>query len=141
MTQGRNLLEPPETLLEENEAARAALDAGTGPAAVAADHPTYSAAWAALAEAALDADEVIQAYAYARTGYHRGLDALRKAGWKGFGPVPWRHEPNRGVLRSIAALARSARSIGETDEFDRCRQLLEDSDIVSIAATGVDDQD
>ena len=53
MTQGRNLLEPPETLLEENEAARAALDAGTGPAAVAADHPTYSAAWAALVRGGL----------------------------------------------------------------------------------------
>ena len=30
----------------------------------------------------------ITAYAYARTGYHRGLDQLRRNGWKGFGPVP-----------------------------------------------------
>lgn len=139
MTEGRNLLEPPETLLEENEPARAELDAGADPTVVAAHHPTYSAAWASLAESALRNDQYVVAYAYARTGYHRGLDALRKGGWKGFGPVPWRHEPNRGVLRSVAALARAARAIGEDDEFDRCRQLLEDSDIASLAATGVDE--
>ncbi|MFI0465497.1 DUF3151 domain-containing protein [Saccharopolyspora sp. 5N102] len=133
----RNLLEPPETLLPENEAAQGELAAGTAPAEVAAHHPTFSAAWAALAEAALDADEHIAAYAYARTGYHRGLDALRKAGWKGFGPVPWRHAPNQGVLRSIAALAKAARAIGEADEFDRCRQLLADSDPASLDATGL----
>ena len=45
--------------------------------------------------------ETIEAYAYARTGYHRGLDALRRNGWKGFGPVPWSHEPNRGFLRCV----------------------------------------
>ncbi|WP_425301001.1 DUF3151 family protein, partial [Nocardia farcinica] len=45
-------------------------------------------------------------YAFARTGYHRGLDLLRRNGWKGFGPVPWSHEPNRGFLRSVGALAR-----------------------------------
>ena len=43
-------------------------------------------------------------YAYARTGYHRGLDQLRRSGWKGAGPVPWSHEPNRGFLRALAAL-------------------------------------
>lgn len=133
-----NLLEPPETLLPENEQAQAALDAGTAPAQVAADHPTHSAAWALLGERALEAGEIIAAYAYARTGYHRGLDALRKAGWKGFGPVPWRHEPNRGVLRSIAVLAKAARSIGETDEYDRCRDLLNESDPASLEATGLE---
>ncbi len=137
MTQGRNLLEPPETLLEENTDARAELDAGTDPTIVAAHHPTFSAAWASLAEAALTNGEHIQAYAYARTGYHRGLDSLRKAGWKGFGPVPWRHEPNQGVLRAIAALARAARAIGEDDEFQRCHQLLVDSDPEAVNATGV----
>lgn len=131
----RNLLEPPETLLPESPEAQGALDAGTDPAEVAAQHPTFSAAWATLAENALSSDEHIAAYAYARTGYHRGLDALRRAGWKGFGPVPWRHEPNRGVLRSVAALAKAARAIGESEEFDRCRQLLEDSDPASLEAT------
>lgn len=133
----RNLLEPPETLLPENEAAQGELAAGTDPAEVAAHHPTFSAAWAALAESALAAGENIAAYAYARTGYHRGLDALRKAGWKGFGPVPWRHTPNQGVLRSIAALAKAAKAIGEAEEFDRCRQLLADSDPASLEATGL----
>ncbi|GAA4610884.1 DUF3151 domain-containing protein [Saccharopolyspora hordei] len=133
----KNLLEPPETLLPENTEAQAELGAGTDPAVVAAHHPAFSAAWAALAEAALASGENIAAYAYARTGYHRGLDALRKAGWKGFGPVPWRHEPNQGVLRSIAALAKAAKAIGEDDEHDRCRQLLVDSDPASVEATGL----
>ncbi|MCA1189513.1 MULTISPECIES: DUF3151 domain-containing protein [unclassified Saccharopolyspora] len=132
-----NLLEPPETLLPENEPAQAALDAGTDPALVAAEHPTFSAAWAQLGEAALERGETIAAYAYARTGYHRGLDALRRSGWKGFGPVPWRHRPNQGVLRAVAVLAKAAGAIGETDEFDRCRQLLLDSDPASVEATGL----
>jgi hypothetical protein len=136
MTHG-NLLEPPETLLPENEQARAELDAGTDAAEVAAAHPTFSAAWARLAESALESGDAVAAYAYARTGYHRGLDALRKSGWKGFGPVPWSHGPNQGVLRAIAALAKAARAIGETDEYERCRQLLSDSDPVSLEATSL----
>ena len=60
-----------------------------------------SAAWATLAEArARRRRATVEGYAYARTGYHRGLDALRRAGWKGYGPVPWSHEPNRGFLRA-----------------------------------------
>ena len=55
----------------------------------------------------------VEAYAYARTGYHRGLDALRRAGWKGHGPVPWEHEPNQGFLRALHALGRAAAAIGE----------------------------
>ena len=87
--------------------------------------PTVSAAWAALAEEALDRPErvlsdTIEGYAYARTGYHRGLDALRRNGWKGFGPVPWSHEPNRGFLRCVTALAHAAEAIGEVDEQERC---------------------
>jgi hypothetical protein len=92
-----------------------------------------SALWASLAEGALDRPErqlrdTIEGYAYARTGYHRGLDALRRNGWKGHGPVPWSHEPNRGFLRCVAALARAAEAIGETDEHERCTQLLRDCD-------------
>ena len=66
-------------------------------------------------------------YAYARVGYHRSLDLLRRNGWKGHGPVPWEHEPNRGFLRSLALLALSARAIGETDEWERCSAFLRDS--------------
>jgi hypothetical protein len=67
------------------------------------------------------------AYAYARTGYHRGLDALRRNGWKGHGPVPYEHEPNRGFLRCLATLALAARAIGEDDEWQRCSDFLRDS--------------
>ncbi|MGY1693041.1 DUF3151 domain-containing protein [Geodermatophilus sp. SYSU D01105] len=129
-----NLLgEPPATLLPANPEADAELAAGTPAAEVASRHPTVSAAWAALAEEALDRPErqlrdTIEAYAYARTGYHRGLDALRRNGWKGHGPVPWSHEPNRGYLRCVTALARAAEAIGETAEQERLTELLRDSD-------------
>jgi hypothetical protein len=123
-----NLLgEPPATLLPVDPGAEA-LASGTAPAEAAAAHPTSSAAWAVLAEGAIDGGRTIEAYAYARTGYHRGLDALRRNGWKGFGPVPWSHEPNRGFLRCVTVLARAAEAIGESDEQQRCTQLLRDCD-------------
>ncbi|MEJ5997440.1 DUF3151 domain-containing protein [Corynebacterium sp. H130] len=87
--------------------------------------PANPEAWAILAEQATDP---LVRYAFARTGYHRGLDLLRGNGWKGFGPVPWSHEPNRGILRAIAQLALAAREIGEEGEYDRCRALLSDCD-------------
>ena len=123
-----NLLgEPPATELPDEAAPREALSAGTPAADVAADHPTSSLAWAVLAEDALAAGRTVEGYAYARTGYHRGLDALRRNGWKGHGPVPWEHEPNRGFLRALHALASAAASIGEDAEAERCRQFLADS--------------
>jgi Protein of unknown function (DUF3151) len=124
-----NLLGEPTaepTYLPDNAAARTALDGGEDPAAVAARFPAYCAAWAALAERSLDADPVT-AYAYARTGYHRGLDQLRRSGWRGHGPVPWEHEPNRGFLRSLRALGAAAAAIGEDDEADRISDFLYDS--------------
>ena len=93
--------------------------------------------WAYLAEAALDKGETITAYAYARTGYHRGLDQLRRNGWKGFGPVPYSHEPNRGFLRCVAVLAKAAKTIGEADEYARCLDLLEDCDPNAAEALGL----
>lgn len=137
MTTQGNMLEPPETLLPENTAAQTELDEGKAANEVAARHPTYSAAWAQLAELALESGEAVAAYAYARTGYHRGLDSLRKAGWKGFGPVPWSHRPNQGVLRSVAMLAKAAKAIGEDEEYERCRQLLLDSDSESLEPNGL----
>jgi hypothetical protein len=95
--------------------------------AVAAANPSSPLAWAALAEDALAHGHTIEGYAFARTGYHRSLDALRRGGWKGQGPVPWSHEPNQGFLRSLAALSRAAGEIGETDEQQRCAQFLRDS--------------
>src|SRR5512142_90318 len=124
----RNLLGgPPPTYLLPHAEADAALAAGEAPEKVAASFPEYSAAWAALAERALGQGDAVTAYAYARTGYHRGLDQLRRAGWKGHGPVPWEHAPNRGFLRSLSALGRAAAAIGEDDEAERCAQFLRDS--------------
>jgi Protein of unknown function (DUF3151) len=124
---------PDPVLLPGNEEAEAELAEGASAAEVAAHHPTASIAWALLAEEALNRPErvladTIEGYAYARTGYHRGLDALRRNGWKGYGPVPWSHEPNRGFLRCLTALARAAEAIGETDERERCTELLRDCD-------------
>lgn len=104
-------------------AARAALAAGAQPRAVVPAAPASSLVWALLAEGA---DDAVAAYAYARTGYHRGLDALRGAGWRGRGPVPVAHVPNQGFLRALLALAEAADAIGETAEADRCRQFLAD---------------
>jgi hypothetical protein len=132
-----NLLEPDATRLPERVDAQAAMDAGTDPTDVAAEHPDFSEAWAALAERALEANEFVPAYAFARTGYHRGLDQLRRAGWKGFGPVPWDHRPNQGFLRALAALAKAAQRIGETEEYERCRKFVTDSDPAAAVATGL----
>ncbi|WP_203569239.1 DUF3151 domain-containing protein, partial [Aestuariimicrobium ganziense] len=62
----------------------------------------------------------------ARTGYHRGLDALRRSGWKGAGPVPWEHEPNQGFLRALWALTIASARIGDDAEASRCAQFLRD---------------
>jgi hypothetical protein len=108
--------------------ASALLDGGADPVQVASKYPTSSAAWAALAEGALGRGFAVEGYAYARTGYHRGLDALRKSGWRGTGPVPWSHEPNQGFLRALYALSQAATAIGETDEALRCATFLDDCD-------------
>jgi hypothetical protein len=136
MTLHGNLLGPEPTLLPVDPAA-AELEGGTEASQVAAAHPTSSLAWAVLAEGALAAGETIAGYAYARTGYHRGLDQLRRSGWKGFGPVPWSHEPNRGFLRALGALQKAAEAIGETDEAERCRAFIADSDPEAAAALGI----
>jgi hypothetical protein len=127
---------PPPTLLPDETGPREQLASGTGAREVAAAHPTSSLAWALLAEDALERGETVEAYAYARTGYHRGLDALRRAGWKGYGPVPWSHEPNRGFLRALHALGRAAQGIGEDPEAERIRQFLADSDPAAVDALG-----
>lgn len=144
MTSFGDLLGPQPVLLPEMTDAEDALFGGADPVTVAAQHPTASIAWAQLAEAALERGgdgvnhDVISAYAFARTGYHRGLDLLRRNGWKGFGPVPWSHEPNQGFLRSVGALARAAKAIGESDEYARCLDLLEDCDPRAAAELGLD---
>jgi hypothetical protein len=125
---------PPATYLLADEEAAAALASAADPAAAAARFPQYSAAWAALAERAFAAGEPVTAYAFARTGYHRGLDQLRRAGWHGHGPVPWEHEPNQGFLRSLHMLAVAAAAIGEDDEAVRCSEFLADASPAAVTA-------
>jgi Protein of unknown function (DUF3151) len=117
---------PAATYLPEDPAA-AELESGADPADVATSHPLCLAAWAALADRAMSQGEVLVSYAFARTGYHRGLDQLRRSGWRGQGPIPWEHSPNRGFLRSLHALGRAAAAIGEDDEAERCGTFLRDS--------------
>jgi hypothetical protein len=125
---------PPPTYLPGNTEASSALKAAADPAGVAARFPACCAAWAALAQRALAHGDPVAAYAYARTGYHRGLDQLRRAGWTGYGPVPWEHEPNRGFLRALHMLAAAAAAIGEDDEAERCRDFLAESSPAAAAA-------
>ncbi len=116
---------PPPTLLPAEPGPRDALAGGTDPEQVARTSPASSAPWAELADRAFAAGRVVESYAYARVGYHRGLDALRRNGWKGHGPVPWEHEPNRGFLRCLHALGRAAAAIAEDDEAQRCAAFLQ----------------
>ncbi len=135
MSQPTNLLGGPEpTLLPDDSAIRAELDGGADPREVAAAHPAGQLAWAVLAEAELAGGHPVTAYAYARTGYHRGLDALRRSGWKGHGPVPWEHQPNQGFLRALHALGQAAAAIGEDDEARRCAGFLADASPAAVAA-------
>ena len=131
-----NLLAIPETKLDVDPAAEK-LDLGVHARDVARMYPASSLVWATLAEDALGDGEAVEAYAYARTGYHRGLDSLRRAGWKGQGPVPWEHEPNRGFLRALAALSKAAGEIGEVDEQRRCADFLRDSSATAARELGV----
>lgn len=127
-----NLFGGPEpTLLPTDHpdtAVAARLSAGESALALAAELPSSSLAWALLADEAFERGADVESYAYARVGYHRGLDALRRAGWKGHGPVPWSHETNRGFLRALNALGRAAAAIEEDDEATRCRDFLADCD-------------
>ncbi|MBT8250762.1 MAG: DUF3151 domain-containing protein [Acidimicrobiia bacterium] len=87
--------------------------------------PTYSEAWAELAALA---DEPVEAYAYFRVGYHRGLDQLRQSGWRGSGFVRSSRPENRGFLEALRGLGQAAGRIGETDEEQRCQEFANQLD-------------
>lgn len=87
--------------------------------------PTFLLGWATLSQLARDD---IEGYAYARVGYHRGLDALRRAGWKGNGNVRWSEPTNRGFLLALECLRVRADAIGETLEAERCDLFLHQLD-------------
>jgi hypothetical protein len=130
-----NLLgEPAPTLLPVDEAPARLVSSGAPAVDVAARYPAFSLAWAMLADEAIAAGRPVESYAYARTGYHRGLDALRRSGWKGHGPIPWSHVANQGFLRSLAALAKAAEAIGEDPEADRCWTFLAESSAEAYTA-------
>jgi Protein of unknown function (DUF3151) len=126
---------PPETVIApepaEVQAALAAALALDGDArraaiaAVVAGAPRSLEAWARLGDAGRD---VIESYAAYRVGYHRGLDTLRANGWRGSGYVRWEHPGNRGFLRALAGLQRTAAAIREDDEADRCAHFLRQLD-------------
>lgn len=113
-------LEEPEGSLDELAAASSADDV----AGVARGHPSCLAAWARLGEDALRQGRNVDAYAFFRVGYHRGLDRMRGSGWRGAGRVPWSHEGNRGFLRSLRGLGEAAAAIGEHDEATRCAEFF-----------------
>jgi hypothetical protein len=119
----------PETVLPDPPAdAAAALAAASSRdevAAVVAANPRFMEGWARLGEMAGDD---VEAYAYFRVGYHRGLDALRAAGWRGSGYVRWAHDSNRGFLRALDGLRAKAAAIGERDEEERCATFLHQLD-------------
>jgi len=119
---GETVLPPvSQDLARRLEAARANEDASERRASISrvvATEPTYLEGWADLGDEARDP---VEAYACYRVGYHRGLDALRAAGWRGSGYVRWSHESNRGFLRSLMGLADAAARLGEQSEADRCR--------------------
>jgi hypothetical protein len=108
-----------EALALEGETRRAAI------AAVVARWPRFLDGWARLGEHARDD---VEAYAAFRVGYHRGLDALRAAGWRGSGYVRSVHPENLGFLRSLDGLRRQAGRIGEADEEARCADFLRQLD-------------
>lgn len=122
---------PPETIITLEPAdARDALARAMGAPpqsrrdevqAVVARWPRFLDGWARLGELARDE---IEAYAYFRVGYHRGLDRLRAEGWRGSGYVRWEHATNQGFLACLQGLRRTAEAIGEADEAERCRQFL-----------------
>jgi len=125
---------PPESSLPEEPAPQRhelqqALTQGEGQkeavTAVASHYPRWSRAWAALGSTT---DDSVEAYAYYRVGYHRGLDSLRGNGWKGSGYVRWSIPSNRGFLLCLDGLSRNAQLIGETDEAERCALFLRQCD-------------
>lgn len=125
---GKNLLDgPAPTFLPKEAELENRIQSEEPAIEIVKDFPKSPLAWANLA-AETDEGDVIQRYAYARVGYHRGLDALRGNGWKGHGPIPFSHEPNRGFLKALYLLGNAAAEIGEDDEAERIAKFLDDSD-------------
>jgi hypothetical protein len=116
-----------ETLRESYQAALT-LDRPARKVAVGelvAANPTFIEGWAALSTLG---NEPIERYAYARVGYHRGLDALRGNGWGGSGLVRWAKPQNRPFLTCLVRLREASRGIGDVAEVERIDAFLRDLD-------------
>ena len=94
---------------------------------IASQYPGSLSAWAALGELALS-DDVVAAYAFFRTGYHRGLDRARSTGWNGTQQLRWQDESNRPFLRCLNGLRQAAEAIGEAQEVTRIVHFLRELD-------------
>jgi hypothetical protein len=126
---------PPDTTLpsppaDQAERLRAAVEAPTqhrrdAVADVVRTFPDWPEAWADLGDLARDD---LEAYAAYRVGYHRGLDLLRRSGWRGSGYVRWAAPGNRGFLRCLQGLSHMAAAIGEAAEHERCELFLRQLD-------------
>ncbi len=118
--------EPTEALHLLADALRATADERRARiSTVVARWPQFLDGWARLGQEARD---TVEAYACFRAGYHRGLDRLRRSGWRGTGYVRWRYPENRGFLRALSGLARTAAELGEEAEAQRCEQFLHQLD-------------
>jgi hypothetical protein len=113
----------PETILPPDPLDGAILDEATyeDVAPLVAQYPRSLFGWAALGARAADP---MARYAFFRVGYHRGLDALRAAGWRGSGYVRSEHPSNLGFLRCLDGLRAAAMEIAEADEAERCAQFI-----------------
>ncbi|MEA5455058.1 DUF3151 domain-containing protein [Sinomonas sp. JGH33] len=129
-----NLLGPEPTRLPAETEVYQSLATGHSARDLVQKHPESSLLWALLAEEAWSAGNTVESYAFARVGYHRGLDALRRNGWRGAGPIPWEHEPNQGFLRALYNLGRAASAFGEDSEPERIDAFLAGSDPSAKAA-------
>jgi hypothetical protein len=122
------ITEPMETRVEEPDGSLEQLGSASSVEevrAVAARWPACLSAWGRLGDAAMAESSFVEAYAYYRVGYHRGLDRIRRGGWRGAGVVPWKHHGNRGFLICLAGLSAAADALAEVEEASRCRAFLE----------------
>ena len=88
---------------------------------VAGMYPSSIEVWKTTASYGRD---IIESYAAYRVGYHRGLDALRKNGWRGSGYVRWVHPSNRAFLSCLSGLQIISEMIQDYEESERCKVFL-----------------
>jgi len=88
---------------------------------LASKNPESIGIWCVLG---ISSSEMMESYSYFRVAYHRGLDSLRKNGWRGSGFVRWEHESNRYFLFALNQLAEISREIGDHAEAERCSLFL-----------------